>query len=108
MATKSLENGAEEHAKAYEWLSAAVTVTGTGGADDITDETGFGTLFGTVPRAHRISIKTSATAYFRLNGSSNDKITVTATTPFTSDYTIVDKLYVSTGGAAVTITVQLT
>jgi hypothetical protein len=104
---KMLENGVEEHTKEYEWKSASVTVAGSTATTDITGVVGFTTLFATVSRAHRITIETTATAYFRLNADTNDVITVTSTTPYSSDYCVVDKIFVSTGGAAVTVTVKL-
>lgn len=105
--TKNLENGVEEHTKEYEWKSASVTVDGTAATTDLTGISGFTTLFDTVPRAHRIRIEASATTYVRLNSSTNDKITITATTPYEDSYCVVDAIYVSTGGSASTITVKL-
>jgi hypothetical protein len=104
---KYLENGIAEHSAPYEWKSASVTVAGADAATAITASAGFTTLFATVKRAHRIRIETSGTAYFRLNSATNDIITVTATTPYEDLYCIVDKLFVSTGGAAITVTVKL-
>lgn len=104
---KLLEDAKAEHRKSYEWKSASVTVAGTDADTDLSGETGFTTLFDTVKRAHRITIEASATTYVRLNDDANDIITVTATTPFSSDYIIVESIYVSTGGSASTITVKL-
>ena len=91
----------------YEYLSASVTVAGTAGTGDLSDETGFTTLFSFVPKAHHITIEASATTYIRLNEATNDKITITSTTPFTSDYLLVEKIFISTGAGASTVTVKL-
>lgn len=102
-----LENGVAEHTREYEWKSASVNVAGTDGTTDITGIAGFTALFGTVKRAHRITVESSGAAYIRLNSATADKITIGATTPYTDNYCVVDKLYISTGGSAVTVTVKL-
>jgi len=91
----------------YEWKSASVTVTGVAAGTDLTGITGFTTLFDTIPQAHKITIGSSGTAYIRLNSATNDKITVTATTPYTITGAVVHHLYVSTDDKAVTLTVKL-
>lgn len=103
----SRSNGRAWNSHTYEWKSASVNVAGTDGTDDLTGESGFTTLFATVPQAHHITIEASATTYIRLNSATADKITVTSTTPFTSDFLIVEKIFISTGGSASTVTVKL-
>lgn len=107
MAVKYLQDGKAEHRKPYEWKSASVNVSGTSADTDITGISGFTTLFDTVPVAHRITVESSGTAYIRLNSATNDVITVTATTPYTDNFSVTTALYVSTNGGAVTITVKL-
>lgn len=102
------EDGQSWHSKVYEWLTGSVTVAGTEGATSLAAQSGFTTLFGTVKQAHRVKITASATCYIRLNAATNNKITVDATTPFTSDFLQVNAIYISTNGAGVTVTVQLT
>jgi len=104
---KLLEDAKSEHRLKYEWKSASVTVAGTAGDTDITGETGFTTLFDTVPRAHHIKVEASAAAYIRVNSATNDIITLGATTPYENHYGIIESLYVSTGAGAATITVKL-
>jgi len=101
------EDGQSWHGKNYEWVTGSVTVAGTEGATSLAAQSGFTGLFTKVKHAHHIKITASATAYIRLNSATNDKITVDATTPFTSDFLQVDSIFTSTNGAGVTITVQL-
>jgi len=103
----ALEDGSAKNRSAYEWKSASVTVAGTTGDTIITGISGFTTLFATVKRAHYIQISATGTSYFRLNSATNDVITVTSTTPYTNEDCVVEKLYVTTNGAAVTVTVNL-
>jgi len=91
----------------YEWKSASVTVAGTAATTDLTGISGFTTLFDTIPQAHKLTVESSGTAYIRLNSATNDKITVTATTPHTVTGAVVHHLFVSTNGGAVTLTVKL-
>ena len=101
----------------YSWKSAAVTAAGTEAATDITGVTGFTALFTPftdstsvsgvtqVRRPHYIKVSASGAAYIKINGG--DVITLGATTPFEADDLIVESIGVSTGGAGITITVQL-
>lgn len=113
MSVKYLEDGKPENRKPYAWRSASVTIAAATADTDITTVTGFETMFTQLARsgktypAHYVKISTSGTAYFRLNNSTSDVITVTATTPFESSRVALSALYVTTGGGAITITVQL-
>ena len=104
------EDGKSVHREAYEWKTATLTVAGSTPTQDIISiggGTNFDTLFSKVKIAHQITITTSGTAYFRLNSTSNDIITVTATTPYTNNVAVVRKLYVATGGAGIVVTVKI-
>lgn len=90
----------------YEWLSSSVTVAGTDATADLASQAGFSTLFKAVSTARYIKIEATATTYIRLNSTENDKITITATTPFEANLTV-NKIYISTGGSASTVTVKL-
>lgn len=102
------ENGQSWHSKEYEWLTGSVTVAGTDATTSLAAQSGFTTLFTKLPLAHRVKITATGTCYVRLNASTNDKITVDATTPFSSDFLQVKAIYISTNGAGVAVTVQLT
>jgi hypothetical protein len=104
------EDAKPVHREAYEWKSDTVTVAGATPTQDITSidgGTAFDDLFSDVGIAHQITISASGTAYFRLNSTDNDIITVTATTPYTNNYAVVRKLYVATGGAGIAVTVKI-
>lgn len=90
----------------YEWKSAAITIAGATATVDITAAGGITTLFNKIKRCRHIRIEASATTYIRLNAVTNDIITVTATTPFEADISV-HKIFISTGGAASTVTVKL-
>lgn len=110
MSVKRLEDGIAENRREYSWKSASATIAGTSATTDLTGVTGFEDLFTPLQNgvAHHVSISVaSGTAYFRLNNATNDVITVTATSPYTNNYTVLHHLYASTAGAAVTITVKL-
>jgi hypothetical protein len=105
--TLSYENGQEWHSEQYEWKSGSVNVAGADPTTNITGSAAFTNLFATVKRAHHITIESTGTLYVRLNGTTTDIITVTATAPFSSDYLAIKSIYVASGGAAVTVTVKL-
>lgn len=102
-----LEDARPKNRPDYEWKSGSVNIAGTDATTLITTDADFTNLFATVPRAHHITIETSGTAYFRINSATADKITVTATTPFESEDIVAEKLYCSTNGGAITVTVKL-
>ena len=101
----------------YSWKSASVNVAGVAGDTDITGISGFTALFTpfadstsvsgvTQTRKPRyIKVSSSGAAYITVNDG--DIVTIGATTPFEADDLIVESLGVSTGGSAITITVQL-
>ncbi|OQB05357.1 MAG: hypothetical protein BWY21_02010 [Parcubacteria group bacterium ADurb.Bin216] len=90
----------------YEWKSASVNVAGTSGNTNLKSIPGFTTLFNKVGVARKIRVESSATAYVTLNGTGNDVITVTATTPFEAEMSV-SSIGISTGGSASTVTVKL-
>jgi hypothetical protein len=100
------KNSSSLPAEKYEWKSAAITIAGSDGDTNIKDAGGITTLFNTVPEARRIVVESSGAAYIRVNSATNDKITLGATAPFEADMTV-RSLFLSTGGAAITITVKL-
>lgn len=106
-AIKLLEDGYAEHRENYEWKTGGVNIAGTDATTNINTDSDFTNLFTAVKRAHHVRIESSGTAYFRLNKDTNDKITVTATTPFESDYIIIEKIFCSTNAQAITITIKL-
>lgn len=101
----------------YSWKSASVNVAGVAGATDLTGITGFTALFTPfsdttsvsgateIRKPHYIKVWASGAAYITVNDG--DIITLGATTPFEADNLIVNSIGVSTGGSAITITVQL-
>ena len=91
----------------YEWKSASVNVADVTADTNLRTIAGFTTLFDTVKRAQHITVEASGAAYIRLNDDGNDIITLGATTPFTSDFVVVESLFITTGGSAITITVKL-
>lgn len=105
--TNYLEDGKPVNRAEEEWKSAAITVAGTDADVNIRTKTGFTTLFDTVKRAHEIKVHVTADTHIRLNSTTTDKILVTSTSPYESDKVIVEALYVSTGGASSTVTVEL-
>jgi len=107
MGVEYLGDGLPKNRRAYEWKSGSATVAGATAATDITGITAFEDLFSVVKNAHYVKIESTATLYVRLNSATNDIITVTATSPFESEDMFVNHIYVSTGGAAVTVTVRL-
>lgn len=107
---QAFEDANPQHRTGYTWRSASLNVLGTAATTDITGETGFGTLFDPFPakRAHKVKLSVaSGTGYFRLNSSTSDVITVTATIPYESYNVAVHKIFASTNGSAITVTVQL-
>ena len=100
-------DGRPLHRDLYEWKAGAITEAGAVPTTDITSKTGFTALFDTVDEAYECTIEASAAIYVRLNKNDTDIITITATTPFTAPSNIVRKIFVATGGAAVTVTVKL-
>lgn len=102
-----LEDGHAKNKEAYAWKSASATITGTTGDTDISGVTGFTTLFSQVKRAHYVQISATGNTYVRLNSATNDVILVTTTTPYTNEDCVVEKIFVTTNNAAVTITVNL-
>lgn len=103
----SRSDGKAWNSHTYEWKSGSVNVAGTDGDTALTAQAGFTTLFAAVPQAHHITIESSGTIYVRLNSATADKITITSTTPFSSDFLLVEKIFISTGGSAITVTVKL-
>ena len=103
------ETGGPKQSTVYSWKSASVTAAGTAAATDLVGVSGFETLltnFTSVGRYPRyIKVWASAAAYLKVNNG--DVITLGATTPFEADDLKVLSLGISTGGAGVTITVQL-
>ena len=101
----------------YSWKSASVTAAGVVAGTNITGVTGFTALFTPftdtttvsgvtrVRKPHKIKVSSDGAAYIKINGG--DVITIGATTPFEASDLIVESLYISTGGGAVTITVYL-
>lgn len=108
-------DGQPKQSTAYSWKSASVTAAGTAAATDITGVTGFTALFTpfsdsvsgvTIKRLPtKIKVEADGAAYIKLNGG--DVITIGATSPFEAEDLVVQSMGVSTGGAAVTITVYL-
>lgn len=107
MGVEYLEDGAPRNKKPYEWKSGTVNVAGATATTDITGIAAFTDLFSTVPRAHYVKIESTGTTYIRLNAATNDIITVSATSPFESDFVVLNSIFVSSGGAGVTVTVQI-
>lgn len=101
------EDGNAVDQAAMDWKSASITVAGTEGTTDITTETGFEDLFDLVQVAHDIKIEADATTYIRLNSTTNPKVTVDADHAYVDTNAVVNKIYVSTGGAASTITIRI-
>ena len=106
-------DGKAKQSTAYAWGTGTISKAGLLAATDITTVVGFTNLFApfnstSLPkprRPHKIKVLASAAAYIKLNGG--DVITIGVTSPFEADDLIVESMGVSTGGAAVTITVYL-
>lgn len=110
-------DGKTKQSTIYSWKSASVTVDGTAAASDITGISGFTALFTPfsnstsvsgateVRKPHIIKVSSTGAAYIKINGG--DVITIGATTPFEAEDLIINSLYVSTGGGAVTLSVYL-
>ncbi len=91
----------------YEWKSGSVTEAGSTATVNLNTKSGFTTLFNTIEQGRYVKIEVSGTAYFRLNTVASDVITATATSPITFENFSITNIFVSTGGAAITITVTL-
>jgi hypothetical protein len=103
-------DGNSRQSTKYVWKSATVTADGVLAETDLTTVSGFTTILSTfattktrMPRY--IKMWASAAAYLKVNGG--DIITLGATTPFEADDLAIQTIYISTGGAGVTITIQL-
>jgi len=102
------EDGSAWNKAPYTWISSAVTVAGTNATTLLTATAAFADIFKYVKRAHHITVEVTGTTYMRLNGATNDKITLTSSTPYENDFIVIDKIYISTNNAAITVTVKLT
>lgn len=103
------EDGNNKQSSVYSWASGSVTAAGTVGATDLTGVTGFTTILSQFEdagrRPHKIEVTVDGAAYLKLNGG--DVITLGATTPFEAEDLVINSIGISTGGAAVTVTVYL-
>jgi hypothetical protein len=101
------EDGKNKQSTVYSWKSASVTAAGTAAATDLTGVEGFTALFTPFGsrKPYKIKVLASGAAYLKLNGG--DVITLGATTPFEAEDLKIDSIGISTGGAAITITVYL-
>jgi len=110
-------DGNAKQTTVYSWVSGSVTAAGTAAATDLTTVSGFGNLFApfsdstsvsgvtTKRMPTKIKVLSTGAAYIKLNGG--NVITIGATTPFEADDLVIKSIGISTGGAAVTITVYL-
>lgn len=100
-------DGKAKQSTVYGWRSATVTAAGVAAGTDLLSVAGFTTLLsqfgGRYP--HKIKVLVSGAAYLKINGG--DVITLGATAPFEAEDLIIKTLGISTGGAAVTVTVYL-
>jgi hypothetical protein len=103
----SFPNGKQEYSGDYEYKTGSPNVAGVLADTDITEIVGFTNLFSKVKPAHRIRIYAANTIYVRLNSVTNDIITITSTTPYIQEKDEVSKIFISTGGAGVAVTVIL-
>lgn len=110
MTTLSRTNGDPWNKEQYSSVNTSINIAGTAATTDLTGETGFGSIFSNLPnaRGHYLKVSVDAnTLYMRLNGTTNDIIQVTATTPFTAEYNEIHSIYVSTGGSAITVNLYM-
>jgi len=102
-------DGNPEVSPIYSWASASVNAAGVAAATNLVGVTGFTTIlshFTDAGRAPRyVKVWASAAAYVSFNGG--DVITLGATTPFEATSLEIHSIGISTGGAGVTITIQL-
>lgn len=105
----SYPNGNQEYQGIYEWKSGSVTVAGTAANTDLKTQAGFTTLFDKLKgnTAYKIRVDVSGNINIRLNDATNDSILVTPTTPYIDDFCEINRIFVSTGGVAVTLTIRL-
>jgi len=109
MSIEHNQDGTTRHSGIYGWESASVNVAGVLADTSLVGIAGFTTLltpFTAVPReTHYIKISSTGTLYVSINGGAI--ITIGATTPFEANELSVKTIGVSSGGAAVTVTVQI-
>lgn len=102
-----LNDGKPVNRAGYEWKSHSITVAGVLADTNLKDIAAFSTVFDTVKEAHHIVLESNGAIYICLNAITNDIITVNTTTPYEDTEAVVSRIFVSTGGNPITLTVKL-